>query len=491
MISYSAALNKQVLLGKWFAAPSWALWRAITAAWNAEPLSPEQVELFKSVAGGRELPSKPVSTAVACVGRGGGKDSVISALAVVEGINFNRDAIPNMLPGERALIACFAPTLRQSQIAFSYMSGFFNAVPALQSMIVRELSDSLELSNGVTIQVFGPSYRTARGFRLITAILDEAAFMGDETDKVALTAEALSVAISPSLARTPGAKLFVISSVHKRSGLLYDLWLEHFGKDDPDTCVVLGSTQAFNPSFNAKAIARDLERDPNYFRSEYLSEWRDDISSFLPRGLLTDATELGIHSRPPEPGIDYVAATDISGGTGTCAFALAIAHSDPDGVAILDYAEARLPPFNSAEVAKEYAKILRRYSCHAVLGDNLGGGTAATLFENIGIRYDKVKNTKSQYYLDFAPMLTSGLVRLLDNPTLIEQLSRLKQKVLPSGRDSITATEGRRGSHAPIDDLANASAIALVTAVSDREEPRVRWEDYLQEGKHYVQLTPR
>jgi hypothetical protein len=365
------------------------------------------------------------------------------------------------------------------------MSGFFNAVPALQSMIVRELSDSLELSNGVTIQVFGPSYRTARGFRLITAILDEAAFMGDETDKVALTAEALSVAISPSLARTPGAKLFVISSVHKRSGLLYDLWLEYFGKDDPDTCVVLGSTQDFNPSFNPKAIARDLARDRNYFASEYLSEWRDDISSFLPRGLLQDATDMSVHSRAPEPGINYVAATDISGGTGTCAFALAIAHEE-DGVAILDYAEARLPPFNSQEVAKNYATILRRYSCSSVLGDNLGGGTAATLFENIGIRYDKVKNTKSQYYLDFAPMLTSGLVRLLDNTTLLEQLARLKQKVLPSGRDSITATEGRRGSHAPIDDLANASAIALVTALSDREEPRVRWEHYLQEGKHYV-----
>jgi hypothetical protein len=400
---------------------------------------------------------------------------MVAAMAVVEAINFTRRAIPNMQPGERGLIACFGPSLRQAGIAFSYIGGFFHEVPALEEMIVKETASSLELNNGCTIECFASSYKSVRGFRLIVAIMDECAFF--PSNDAALTDFALDIAISPSLGRTKGAKKILISSAHKRSGLLYSIWSDYFGKDDPSTCVVLGSTMQFNPTFDAALIERDLAREPHHFGAEYLCRWNDSLSSFVPRALIDDATEPYIRSRDPQPGVSYVAATDSAGGRGKSAFTLAIAHEE-DGIAVLDYIAERRPPFDPYIVAGEFSNILRSYGVSSVTGDNFGGGFPASSFEKHGIRYTKSDQTRTSYYLDTLPLFTSGAVRLLDDETLAGQLGALEHTILKSGRDSITGSDSLR------DDVANAACMALVLAVSDREESLTQWSDYLQDGQY-------
>ena len=53
-------------------------------------------------------------------------------------------------------------------------------------------------------------------------------------------------AITPGLMRFPGSLKIIISSVHRRSGLLHDKYAAHFGKDDPHVLVVLGTSLQFN-----------------------------------------------------------------------------------------------------------------------------------------------------------------------------------------------------------------------------------------------------
>jgi hypothetical protein len=79
-------------------------------------------------------------------------------------------------------------------------------------------------------------------------------------------------AVSPGLARMPGSMLVLISTPHKRSGLLYERWKHFYGKDDSDTLVVRGKTLDFNPLFDARLIAKAVADDPQLYNAEYNSE---------------------------------------------------------------------------------------------------------------------------------------------------------------------------------------------------------------------------
>jgi hypothetical protein len=109
--------------------------------------------------------------------------------------------------------------------------------------------------------------------------------------------------------------LFVISSVHKRSGLLYKKIQDCHGKDDAKTLAVMGGTTTFNPSFDQSIIDAALE-DPERVGAKYLCRWRDDLSSWLDKPLLEAAVDIGVVVRPPQAGISFMAA---------------IAHRDKDG----------------------------------------------------------------------------------------------------------------------------------------------------------------
>jgi hypothetical protein len=70
----------------------------------------------------------------------------------------------------------------------------------------------------------------------------------------------------------PGSmKILISSSVHKRSGLLYQRYHDFYGKDNDDILVVYGTTLQFNPSFDEDIIERGLTEDPG---AEYLSKCR-------------------------------------------------------------------------------------------------------------------------------------------------------------------------------------------------------------------------
>ena len=96
----------------------------------------------------------------------------------------------------------------------------------------------------------------------------------------------VDAALTPGLARCPGSMKIMISSVHKRSGLLHQRYRDFFGKDDEGTLVVYGGTRDFNPAFPQSVIDKALAEDPQRYGAEYLSRWRHDLSTWLDRPLL-------------------------------------------------------------------------------------------------------------------------------------------------------------------------------------------------------------
>ena len=459
------AMASPHLFGPFFAGPSWDTWKTVVKGAFAEPMVGAERERFIELAK-RQPPARRVRELVCAIGRGGGKDSVASFLAAYVAVTF--DPRGKLRPGEKATIVCLATDRSQAAIVFNYLKGYLEAVPALKALVVELGRETIELSNGVVIEIRTNSFRGIRGKTLLCAIFDEAAFWRDENS--ASPDVEMDIAVGPGLARMQGALKIIISSVHKRSGLLYSKVREYHGKDDPNVLVVMGPTLTFNPGFDAALIERDLASDPERFGAEYLCRWRDDLASFITRDLLDACTDKGVTVRPPQDGISYVAACDVSGGRND-AFTAAIAHREKDNRIVLDVAFERLAPFNPSDVVDEVVTLMKEYRCHSITGDNFGAAWTVESFAKAGAEYLKSERDRSAAYMDSLPLFTSGRARLLDNSKLISQFAALERRTFATGRERIDPGPGH-------DDLANSAAIAL-SLVAAKKGPMIITDEFL------------
>ncbi|MBN9488265.1 MAG: hypothetical protein J0H44_13600 [Alphaproteobacteria bacterium] len=465
MIKLGDALSSDRLYRPFFNGDSWALWRSIMRAAFGEPLEDSELVAFRKVTG-RDPPGHRVSRLAIVAGRGAGKDSAASLLAVHTAVTF--DPRGKLRPGEVASVMLLAIDRQQAAIAFSYIKGLLESVPALAAMIVNAGSDFIALSNNVVIETHANSFRSTRGRSILCAIFDEIAFWRDEASANPDTE--MLAAVAPGLARVAGSMLILISSAHKRSGLLYDIYQEAFGRDDPETLVVYATTLDLNPSADRERIEKDIARDPELFNAEYNSIWRSDLSDFLDKELVAASVSPGIASRPPTIH-RYFAGVDVSGGRGD-SFVAAISHAEGSSI-ILDALYERRPPFNPSEVVAEVAALLKQYGLTECTGDNFGAEWVVEAFAKEGVTYTRADRDRSKYYLDTLPLFTAGRVHLLDNRRLIHQYTNLERRSTRLGRDSITHPPGMH------DDLANAASIALVNAAAEAAPQLFRRSDLL------------
>jgi hypothetical protein len=327
-------------------------------------------------------------------------------------------------------------------------------VPALAATVTRVGSDAIELVNNVTIEVHTNSYRSVRGRSIICAIFDECAFWRDEN--FASPDIEVHAAVSPGLARIQGSMLVLISTAHRRAGLLYERWKTYYAKPDDDVLVIRGKTLQFNPTFDERAIAKALANDPQLYGAEYNSEWRDDLATFIARELIDAAVDSGVRVRPPQPGIQYKSFCDPSGGAGD-SFTMAIAHSENDAL-LLDCLVEVKAPFNPDEATLQIAATLKSYGISATLADRYAAQWVVAAFGRNDIKLEHSKRDRSQIYLDCLPLFTSGRARLLDDTRLVSQFSQLERRTFSTGKDRVD--HGRHGH----DDLCNAAAGAMVLA---------------------------
>lgn len=136
-----------------------------------------------------------------------------------------------------------------------------------------------------------------------------------------------------------------------------------------------------------------------------------------------DAIDRGVSLRPPEPGVDYRAFVDMSGGSADDAV-LAIGHRDADGRIVLDLIQDQGPraPFDPNLAVTRFVETLGLYRVARVTGDKYAGETFKSQFEAHGITYRVADKTKSELYEGLEPLLNSSGVVLLDVPQLEQQL---------------------------------------------------------------------
>jgi hypothetical protein len=235
---------------------------------------------------------------------------------------------------------------------------------------------------------------------------------------------------------------------------MFEAHRDHFANDDSDVLVWHAATRLMNPTISEDYIQKELAKDPEAARAEWLAEFRKDLESFLPLEWVERATVPGRYKLPPLCSFTYQAFCDPSGGAGD-AFTLSIGHKD-GGRLIQDVLRSKRSPFNPHEVVKEYAALLKQYRIQSIKGDYYAAEWTSMAFQAEGITYQRSKKTKSELYLEFEPLLAQGRVEMLDNKTLFNELRSLERRTGRSGKDLIN--------HGPRqhDDSANATAGLMV-----------------------------
>jgi hypothetical protein len=256
-IGIADAMNDPQLFGPAFAGPSWDAWRTVAKALEAKPLQPADLVRFQRCTGRQTPPAVPPREVWMPVGRRGGKDRFVSLVAAALGCLRDWSAV--LAPGEAASIVIVAVDRSQARITFKYLEALIATVPALSAMFVRRTREVLELSNGLSIEVATSSWRSIRGRTVVVAILNEVAFLRDETS--ANPDVALLHAIRPALATVPNALLLGVSSPYSRRGVLWAAYRDHWGRNDDPVLVWSAPSQVMNPSIPDHVIAAAMAEE--------------------------------------------------------------------------------------------------------------------------------------------------------------------------------------------------------------------------------------
>jgi hypothetical protein len=282
-----------------------------------EVMTAAEIERFRELAG-RDPPPGRVREVWLAIGRRAGKDSIAAALATYLAVfgDFNL----HLRRGERAVVACIACTKDQAGIVFGYIRANLLETPLLEPLVERMTDNTVELKNGVDIVVLSGNYRSLRGRTVACGILDELAFMRDE-QSAAPDVEMFRALLPATVTlRQAGAMIIGISTVYRRSGLLFDKISKHLGKDDPNVLAVLAPSVTFNPLLESDPdLKADIEEqrnaDPEGAAADWDSVWRTDLADFVDRQAVEACIRRGCYELLPQSGVrQYVAFVDPSGG---------------------------------------------------------------------------------------------------------------------------------------------------------------------------------
>ncbi len=452
------AIADPKLFGPHFRGGSWSAWRAFLAAMFGLGLSDAEREIFRACTGRAAAPRGGFSEAWLVCGRRAGKSFILAVIAVFLACFY--DYRRHLGPGERGTVMVIATDRRQARVIFRYIRGLMRASEMLWLLVQRELTDQLDLDNGVTIEVQTASFKTTRGYTIVAALCDEIAFWPSED--AAAPDYAVLDALRPGMGTIPNAMLLCASSPYAQRGALYDAFRRYHGRDDALVLVWRAETREMNSTFPQATIDAAMERDPSSAAAEYMAVFRQDVEAWVSREAVEACVAPGVLERAPMSGQHYFGFVDPSGGASE-SMTLGVAHQDRAAkCAVLDCSRKRRAPFSPQAVTEEFAGVLKSYGVRRVTGDRYGGEFVREPFRSQGIDYQISEKPKNDIYRDVLPVLNSKRCELLDLPRLTAQLCGLERRTSRGGRDSIDHPPGGR------DDVANAACGALLLASGGR-----------------------
>ncbi len=349
--------------GGWFKnADSWTPWFAFLKALFGLPMDDVELSIFQQCTGIAAPPVGGAHEAALICGRRSGKSRALALIAAY--LATMVDWSPYLSPGERGTIMVVAADKKQARTIFNYVREFLR-VKLLAPLIERETLETLELANGITIEILPASYRTIRGYTVVAALLDELAFWRTDEGSSNPDREIVN-AVRHGMSTVPASRLLLASSPYAKKGELWDTYQRYYGK--PGGCLVWKApTKLMNPTIRQSVIDAAYAKDPADASAEYGAEFRSDLSGWCDRALIEGAVYHGVTVRPPIPGLSYVAFCDPSGGAKD-SFTAAVAHAEGN-IGVLDCLVEIRSPFNPDEATAQIADVLKSYGVSKVIAD--------------------------------------------------------------------------------------------------------------------------
>ena len=240
---------------------TWEAWEVALKALFALPMDEADFDLYRAGTGRTHYPREPAREVWFIVGRRGGKSYVMALLAVY----FATVRTYDLAPGERGVLMVIASDRRQARVVRRYIGALLEAVPMLNQMGVKETKETIQLSNGIDVEIHTASFRSVRGYSVVGAVWMRSRSgrprMPPTRDREVLKA------LRPAMSTT-GGMLVAISSPYARRGALYEVHKKHYGQDS-DVLVWNSDTATMNPTINPAIIDRAFEEDPVAAASEY------------------------------------------------------------------------------------------------------------------------------------------------------------------------------------------------------------------------------
>lgn len=365
---------------------TWAAWLVVLKAIFGLPMTADDLAVFNRHTGRTSPPPSGSKETYLIIGRRGGK-SFISALITCFIACFI-DFKPFITVGETLVVMCLAKDKDQARIVFRYVKAILNHIPALRTMIIEQRGDEIELTTGVTIMVKASDFAGVRGPTIACVVADEIAFwpsQGANSDDEVLSA------IRPAMATIPDAKLLCISTGYAQTGALYDAHKAHYGKDDDETLVWQADTASMNPTISQAFIDKEIEKDPEAGRAEWLGLFRENVSAAFPLEVIEGCIMKGRLELPPGCATVFWICGPLRRST-RCLYP-GIAHQDNNRI-VLDAIRAIRPPFDPAEATKTLGELLKLYRIPQIYGDSYAGEWPKAEFAKHRINHEVCEKAK-------------------------------------------------------------------------------------------------
>ena len=239
-VSLSYAMSDPHLFGKVFGAPSYWPWKTLAKVIDGIKLTEQRERDLFELCTGRKYDERSVKAfrrIFILVGRRGGKDRFLSAVAVWRAA-LVADWRKYQSPGEGSVVILLGRDKKQSSILRRYCQGLLEA-PLFKNEVPRITGEILEFANGASLEISTNDAGLVRGRSAIAVLGSESCFWKSD-EKSQSSDEEVVAAAEPSMAMCPDQGILILgSSVHRKKGFMYRMYKEHHG--NPKVMILFGS----------------------------------------------------------------------------------------------------------------------------------------------------------------------------------------------------------------------------------------------------------
>lgn len=397
------------------------------------------------------------------LGRRSGK-TTMGALVGLHACLFRPDLDELVRPGERRYIVAVATRLEQARLFVDAARSIVESAPLIAEQVETVGDDEIRFRNGTSLLALPCTSRGIRGLAISTAIMDEAAWFLDTDGNAA--AEPVFRALVPSTAQFGDlSRVIVASTPYGVDGFFADLYERVRDGGLDDAVAVSASTAEMNPTISPRFLERELARDPDGFRGEYLADFVGSGGSYIDADRLAEAVgNAGELDRLDA--IDWIVGLDLGFASDPTACVLVGRFSGaPERLRVglaRTWAPQRGASFDERRaiedrVLADVAEIADYFGAR-VVSDQMLAPVVRDFFERRGIAIETSSlsaETKSLSFSELRGRIYEGAIELLDHPDLLRELRGLRAQ-FRAGKSSVVTPRTSRG-HS---DLAVALALA-------------------------------